>query len=114
MPLQITFVAPSMPHSTSLAGLCTLTAPCPHPLRRRRPGTAALYLVDHETACIYMERVEGHSLKALLQLNSLQGAGEVGGRGGGRANGTCRGGGACRRQCGEADVTKSWAAMPSV
>lgn len=37
---------------------------------------AVLYLVDHATACIYMERVEGHSLKTLLRKNSL---GDTGG-----------------------------------
>lgn len=34
-----------------------------------------LYLVDHSTACIYMEQVEGHSLKTLLHENSLADAG---------------------------------------
>ncbi|KAL4445801.1 hypothetical protein ABPG77_009000 [Micractinium sp. CCAP 211/92] len=42
-------------------------------MRARKLGvhTPVLYLVDHATACIYMERVEGHSLKTLLHKNSL-------------------------------------------
>ena len=39
--------------------------------------TAVLYQVDHATACIYMERIEGHSLKTLLHNDELQGAGEA-------------------------------------
>ncbi|KAL4425794.1 hypothetical protein ABPG75_009810 [Micractinium tetrahymenae] len=42
-------------------------------MRARKLGvhTPVLYLVDHATSCIYMERVEGHSLKTLLHQNSL-------------------------------------------
>jgi TP53 regulating kinase-like protein len=42
-------------------------------LRARKLGvpTPVLYYVEHETNCIYMEKVEGVSLKALLQSKQL-------------------------------------------
>ncbi|EFN57443.1 hypothetical protein CHLNCDRAFT_48645 [Chlorella variabilis] len=42
-------------------------------MRARKLGvrTPVLHLVDHVASCIYMERVEGHSIKALLQQRSL-------------------------------------------
>ncbi|PSC76037.1 TP53-regulating kinase isoform B [Micractinium conductrix] len=45
-------------------------------MRARKLGvhTPVLYQVDHATACIYMERIEGHSLKTLLHNDELQGA----------------------------------------
>lgn len=36
-----------------------------------------VYHVDHATSTIYMERVEGHSLKTLLHDGSLRGPGEL-------------------------------------
>lgn len=38
---------------------------------------AVLYLVDHANSCIYMERVEGHSLKTLLRDDRLKDAGTM-------------------------------------
>lgn len=42
-------------------------------MRARKQGvhTPVLYQVDHATACIYMERIEGHSVKTLLHQGSL-------------------------------------------
>jgi len=37
---------------------------------------AVVYHVDHGTSSIYMERVEGHSLKTLLHGGHLGGTGE--------------------------------------
>ena len=38
-------------------------------LRARKLGvpTPVVYHVDHATSCIYMERVQGHSVKTLLR-----------------------------------------------
>jgi hypothetical protein len=36
---------------------------------------AVLYMVDHDASCVYMQRVPGCSLKALLQDGALKGAG---------------------------------------
>ena len=47
-------------------------------LRARKLGvpTPVLYYVEHETNCIYMEKVEGVSLKAALQNKQLDEQGE--------------------------------------
>ena len=54
----------SLSHSSSLPAM-----PPPPCLLR-----AVLYHVDHALSCIYMELVEGHSVKALLHQGSLQAA----------------------------------------
>lgn len=41
---------------------------------------AVLFMVDHAAGCVYMQRVQGHSLKALLHDGALRGAGASVGR----------------------------------
>ncbi|KAI3438592.1 hypothetical protein D9Q98_001016 [Chlorella vulgaris] len=43
-------------------------------MRARKLGvrTPVPFLVDHDASCIYMERIEGHSVKTLLHERSLQ------------------------------------------
>lgn len=74
--------AHSRPHTTPLSLSCCLLAPPAHstPTRfaqyRLCAPTAVVYHVDNATSSIYMERVEGHSLKTLLHGGDLGGAGE--------------------------------------
>lgn len=66
------------PGAAAAGGACHRCAWPVEPQRNCRPcpaGTAVLHLVDHVASCIYMERVEGHSIKALLQQRSLAEAG---------------------------------------
>ena len=75
------------PHTASRLPACVLQE-VRSLLRARKMGvpTPVPYHVDLATACIYMERVGGESVKALLRQAELGAEGEAGGsrvRGGG-------------------------------
>lgn len=50
-------------------------APCTTSNRAHPACSAVPFLVDHDASCIYMERIEGHSVKTLLHERSLQESG---------------------------------------